>query len=186
MMHGKELAALSGREFEIGYINMMVPHHEGATMMAEAIADRAPHGDVRESAAKMKQDQRAEIALLTRYATDVLGVEVDPDERMSMADSMMAELDDAEASRAELMFLLLMREHHEQAIVMGELVPERATSEVLRSQASMMVEMQRAEQARFGTWIERWSGVTPPEPTGKPERAMKLAKDAEIPDTEGS
>ena len=37
----QELAALSGEEFEGGHINRIIPHHEGATMMAKSVVDRA-------------------------------------------------------------------------------------------------------------------------------------------------
>ena len=179
----QELAELSGEEFELAYINRIIPHHEGATMMAEAVVDRAPHAEVREAAQKMIDDQQAEIELLTTHATDELGAEVDHDERMMMSESMMAALRSASPARAELMFLLMMREHHEQAIVMGELALEKAPSDTIQEQASMMVEMQRSEQEEFETWIEQWYGIDAPTPTGNPETAMALAMDVEIPDT---
>lgn len=179
----QELAALSGEEFELAYINRIVAHHMGATTMAEAVVDRAPHAEVREAAQKMIDDQQAEIELLTNYATDELGSEVEPDERMMMSEAMMQDLQSASPARAELMFLLVMREHHEQAIVMGELALDKAPSETIQDQASMMVEMQRSEQDQFGTWIQQWYGVEPPVPTGNPDSAMALAMEIEIPDT---
>lgn len=181
----EELRALSGEEFEAGYVNRIIPHHEGAVEMAEMVVDRAPHDQVRRVAARIIEDQEREIELLTSFLRDELGKELDRDERQVMSDAMMGEIEDAEPEMAEKMFLLMMREHHQTAVEMGELVIEKATSRVIREQAEGMVRSQREEQAEFARYLQQFYGIQAPEPTGDMMAAMDMAMDAEMPETGG-
>ncbi len=162
----EELRQLSGREFEIGYVNRIIPHHEGALEMAEMVVDDAPHKEVRDAAARIIEDQEREIEMLTGFLRDTYGVELDRDERQLMSEDMMGMIEDAEPQMGEQMFLLMMREHHQTAIEMGEIVLERAESEELLEQAREMIRSQREEQEQFAEWLQEWYGIEAPEPTG--------------------
>ena len=61
-----ELGQKTGQDFEIAYINSIIPHHQGAIMMAQAVQKDAPHQEVRDSAAKIIADQQKEIDELTK------------------------------------------------------------------------------------------------------------------------
>ncbi len=174
----EELRQLSGREFEIGYVNRIIPHHEGALEMAEMVVNDAPHKQVREAAARIIEDQKREIEMLTEFVRDTYNEEVDPDERQMMDHGMMMPMRENPGSEmAEKMFLLMMREHHQTAVEMGQIVLERAESyeEGLLLQAISMVESQRAEQEQFGEWLKDWYGIEAPEPTGDMMAAAQLA-----------
>ncbi|MBA2631968.1 MAG: DUF305 domain-containing protein [Chloroflexi bacterium] len=179
----QELEGLAGEEFEIAYVNAIVPHHESALEMAQAIVDRAPHQEVRAAAAQIIEDQQSEIGMLTSFLEDTYGVEVEPDERQMMSVEMMAELENATPEMAEAMFLLMMREHHQAAIEIGELGVQKAESDTLIEQAEMMIAMQRDEQERFATWLQDWYGIEAPEPTGDMMSAMEHAGEATMPET---
>lgn len=181
----EELRALSGEEFEAGYVNRIIPHHEGAVEMAEMVVDRAPHEEVRRAAARIVEDQEREIEQLTSFLRDELGEELDRDERQAMADTMMGEIEDAEPEMAEKMFLLMMREHHQSAVEMGGIAIEKATSGVIREQAEQMVRSQREEQAEFAGYLQQFYGIQAPEPTGDMTAAMELAMDAQMPGAGG-
>jgi uncharacterized protein (DUF305 family) len=178
----EELAGLEGEEFEVGYINRLVPHHEGALMMAEVIAEKAVHDELRAEAETIIEAQTAEIDLLTTYLSDTYDQEVEPDPAFVMSPDMMAELESATPEMAEKMFLLMMREHHQSAIVIGEMALETGVADVLTEQANEMIASQREEQARFGTYLRDWYGIAAPEPTGDSQAAMELAM-AEAPNT---
>ncbi|MDP9383507.1 MAG: DUF305 domain-containing protein [Chloroflexota bacterium] len=172
----EELRQLSGREFEIGYINRIIPHHEGALDMAEMLVNDAPHKEVREAAARIIEDQRREIRELTDFLHDTYNEEVDPDERQMMDHSMMMPMHENPGSEmAEKIFLLMMREHHQTAVEMGQIVLERAQSEELLEQARGMVQSQREEQEQFAEWLEEWYGIEAPEPMGDMMAAAQLA-----------
>ena len=178
----EELGGLEGEEFEIGYVNRLVPHHEGALMMAEVIAEKAVHDELRADAQAIIEAQMAEIDLLTTYLSDTYDQEVEPDPAFVMSPDMMAELESATPEMAEKMFLLMMREHHQTAILMGEMALETGVADALTEQANEMIASQREEQERFTTYLQAWYGIAAPEPTGDSQKAMELAM-AEAPDT---
>lgn len=178
----EELAGLEGEEFEVGYVNRLVPHHEGALMMAEVIAAKAVHEELRADAEAIIEAQMAEIDLLTTYLADTYDQEVAPDPAFAMSPDMMAEMESATPEMAEKMFLLMMREHHQTAILMGEMALETGVADVLTEQANEMIASQREEQERFTTYLQEWYGIAAPEPTGDAQAAMELAM-AEAPDT---
>lgn len=179
----EELRELSGRELEVGYVNRIIPHHEGALEMAEMVVDAAPHREVREAAARIIEDQKREIEQLTTFQREELGAELDRDERQAMDHGMMMPMhEDPGSESAEKLFLLMMREHHQTAVEMGEIVLERAESEALLDQARGMVESQRAEQEQFAEWLKEWYDVEAPEPTGDMMAAAELAVGADMPE----
>lgn len=190
MMDGalSDLEALEGEEFEVAYVNQIIPHHEGALEMAQAVVDRAPNQEVRDAAARIIEDQQREIEELTTFLRDTYGQEVKPDERMAMDPSMMEQMASADPAMAEQMFLLGMREHHETAVEMGEIALEKAQSEEILSQAENMVSSQRAEQEEFAGYLSEFHGIQAPEPTGDMEAAMQLTMEGssmQMPETGG-
>ena len=178
----EELVALEGEDFEMAYINSIIAHHMAALEMAESVVDRAPHEEVRADAATIIEDQQAEIDLLTTYLADTYQQEPAPDERMLMSEETMAALSGASPEMAEVMFLLMMREHHEMALMMGEMALEKGVSDTLAEQAQTMIESQTEEQERFASYLQEWYGIEAPEPTGDAMAAMELAQ-SEMPNT---
>lgn len=190
MMDGalSDLEALEGEEFEVAYVNQIIPHHEGALEMAQAVVDRAPNQEVRDAAARIIEDQQREIEELTAFLKDTYGREVKPDQRMAMDPSMMKQMESVDPAMAEQMFLLGMREHHQTAIEMGEIALKKAQSEEILSQAENMVSSQRAEQKEFAGYLEDFYGIEAPAPTGDMEAAMQLAMEGSgmpLPETGG-
>lgn len=178
-----ELAQKSGEEFEVMYINMIIPHHQDAIEMAEMVVDSAPHQEVRDAAAQIIEDQQREINQLTTWLQEWYGQDVAPDERMMMDHGMMEHMMDADAAMQEKMFLAMMREHHQSAIEIGELVLQKATHQELKEQAQQMIDSQREEQEQFGTWLQQWYGITTPTPTGDMQDGMDAVMDMMMPDT---
>lgn len=190
MMDGalSDLENLEGEEFEIEYVNQIIPHHQGALEMAEAVVDRAPNQEVRDAAARIIEDQQREIEELTRFLEEEYGRQVQPDERMAMDASMMEQMANADPAMAEQMFLLGMREHHQTAVEMGEIALEKAQSEVILTQAENMISSQRAEQEEFAGYLSELHGIQAPAPTGDMMAAMQLAMEGSgtpLPETGG-
>jgi len=177
-----ELAQKSGDAFEIAYVNMIIPHHEGAIDMANMVVNDAPHQETRDAAAKIIQDQRAEIAELTSFLKAQYGQDVQRDDRMMMDMSMM-NMSMMDATMHEQHFLAMMREHHQSAIDLGELVLQQATSDTLLDQAQKMIHSQQEEQEQFSTWLQQWYGITPPPPTGDMQDGMDAMMPMGLPAT---
>lgn len=178
-----ELAQKRGQEFDIMYINMIIAHHADAVAMAEMVDDDVPHRALRDALAALIDDQEAEIRSLASVLKELYGQEVTPDPRMMMSERMMDQLQAADAVMREKLVLAMMREHHQSAIDMGELVLQKATSHALKDQAQQMIDAQRAEQAQFGTWLQQWYGMTPPAPTGDMQDGMDAVMDMLLPAT---
>lgn len=171
----EELRQLSGEEFEIGYINRIVPHHQGAIEMSEMVQPKIVHQQLLDDTMQIIEDQQMEIQLLTDYLNTTYSQELMPDERFMMSHDMMMQLQNASPEMAEIMYLLMMREHHQGAVVMGQIVLEKTDSLVLVNQAEQMIATQREEQERFARYLSEWYGIDAPEPTGNMQAAMEFA-----------
>lgn len=171
----QELRQLNGGAFEIGYINRIIPHHQGALAAAQIIAQKATHPELRDEAQQMIKEQQDEIAMLTTYLRQTYNQSVQPDQRFVMMPDMLQMLRDADPMMAEQMFLLMMREHHQSANELGAVVLSKPAAQPLKDQAQMMVTSQTAQQGRFANYLKAWYNVTAPTPTGDMQAAMELA-----------
>ena len=167
-----ELAQKSGQDFEVGYINSIIPHHQDAIEMARMVQNDAPHKEVRDVATAIINAQQSEIEELTTWLNDWYGQQANPDARMKMSPTMMEMLMQADPAMREKHFLAMMREHHQSAIDMGQLVLQKATHQELKDQAQKMITDQSREQAMFGGWLQGLFNITPPAPTGDMQHGM--------------
>jgi uncharacterized protein (DUF305 family) len=72
MMSG--LGALTGREYEIAWLEAMIDHHDDALHMSERVLRHAEHEELRELAQQIIDDQTAEIDMMEALITE-LGAE---------------------------------------------------------------------------------------------------------------
>jgi len=63
----ERLAALSGAEFEIAFMEMMIKHHEKAIKEGQHCLDKAYHAELRELCQNIITTQSAEIALMETW-----------------------------------------------------------------------------------------------------------------------
>lgn len=64
------LRALSGRDLDVYFLQLLIRHHQGGAAMMRAAIDGAAVGEVRNLAARMLDAQTAEIEAMTRMLTD--------------------------------------------------------------------------------------------------------------------
>ncbi len=60
-MDSAKLNAASGAAFDLEFINQMIPHHEGAVVMAREAATKAEHAELKTLASQIIKAQEAEI-----------------------------------------------------------------------------------------------------------------------------
>lgn len=60
-MDMKKLESLSGKEFDLEFINQMTPHHEGAVEMAKEALTKAEHAEIKTLSKQIIKEQEAEI-----------------------------------------------------------------------------------------------------------------------------
>jgi uncharacterized protein (DUF305 family) len=73
--------------------------------------------------------------------------------------SMMADLEKLSPPRLEAIFLSLMVPHHESAIVIARLVPDRANHQELKDLAVQIIASQSAEIDQMNSWLASWYGL---------------------------
>jgi len=139
---------------------MMIPHHEQAIEMSDLAADRAESPEVLALAADIKAAQDPEIDLMSEWLeawgedvpTSGMGMDHAGHDMDGMGGSMMGMMSAedmealAEASGAafDRMWLEMMIEHHEGAVVMAEQVSDSELPE-MRNLAEAIIAGQTAE-----------------------------------------
>ena len=163
--------------FDQAFIDMMVPHHQSATEMAELAQDRAEHEELRTLAGEIIAAQEAEITQMRDWRQEwfgsaetppmdamplLPGMEMeDTDMDMDMGDGAtmdmtmdIEELRDAEPF--DLAFLDAMIAHHESAIEAGEIALEESENPEIRSLAEGIISSQQAEIDEMAAWRSEW------------------------------
>ena len=59
--HMKMMGAMSGKDFDLHFLGMMTPHHEGAVMMAKDALQKAEHAEIKTLANNIIKAQESEI-----------------------------------------------------------------------------------------------------------------------------
>ena len=111
---------------EIDFLTMMIPHHEQAIEMSELALTRSDDDEVLQLAEQIKNAQGPEISQM-RSLLQEFGIEENPSSHAAhmhgmLTDNEMRELETANGSAFDRLFLTGMIKHHEGAIDMVALV----------------------------------------------------------------
>lgn len=68
-MDMKMLGPLSGNEFDVAFIKQMIPHHEGAVVMAKEALQKSTKGEIKTLASAIIKAQEAEIKQMKEWQT---------------------------------------------------------------------------------------------------------------------
>ena len=149
-----QLAGLEGEAFEVGFMSMMIAHHQSATEMAQWILERTDDPEITEAAQTIIDDQEAEISQMTGWLQAWYGQEPDA-EMMGMMQEMMGGMMQTmtDAADAEQAFLEGMSEHHDGAIDMAQLALFQSTHPELRTLGQNIIVAQAQEITQFQTWL---------------------------------
>ncbi len=162
---------------------MMVPHHQGATDMAELALQKSERPEIRDLAEKIIEAQTEEIQQL-EAAAQRLAAENTPGHHhghghghghgghgqsmnADMQGAMMGEMDGMDGMSLEELaklsgddfdkaFLEEMIAHHQVALEMAEMELQMGTDPELRAMAEKMIEDQQAEIELMQGWLEEW------------------------------
>lgn len=66
-MDMSHMQTMSGKELDLMFIDMMIPHHQGAIQMARDALAKAEHQEIKDLAQKVISDQQKEIAQLEQW-----------------------------------------------------------------------------------------------------------------------
>lgn len=165
--HGGETELLRGAELDRAFIQGMVPHHQAAIDMANAVVRRGRHQRVRALAQSIISEQQREIDQLTGIARDrfnfspersmhgpmgtVMGVPISTDM------SKMGE-EVARAPNADEAFLQMMIPHHAGAIQMADEEMKNGADDELRSLSQAVIASQAREIGEMQQLLKEVSG----------------------------
>jgi uncharacterized protein (DUF305 family) len=65
--HLKMMEAMTGKDFDLHFLDMMIPHHKGALEMAKDAQAKAEHAELKTLAAEITKEQEAEIKQMTDW-----------------------------------------------------------------------------------------------------------------------
>jgi uncharacterized protein (DUF305 family) len=174
-----------GQEFDLMFIDMMIPHHESAIAMAQVALARAEHEELRMLAQEIIAGQQAEIDRMTAWRDawypgapampmDQMGQLMGgmigtPGAGMGIMGDMMGTMDTAAEVQAlcsaggpfDLAFLQMMIPHHQSAVLMAQVALQRATHPELKQLAQAIVDAQEQEIGEMEGWLTAWYGATP-------------------------
>jgi uncharacterized protein (DUF305 family) len=144
--------------FDAQFIDSMIPHHQGAIMMAEQALEEAEHPELRTMAEEVIAAQTQEIDQMIAWrqawypdlpSTDGMG--------MSMGDM---ELSADESKPFDQRFMEAMIAHHQGAIEMATMAQQMAEHEEIRTLADAIIVAQQAEIEQMRGWLQEWYGVS--------------------------
>ena len=156
-----ELQGLSGKDFEVAYLQMMRSHHLAAVEMAQLVPARATHPELKDLAQAIIADQRKEIAQLGGWLKAWYGIGTPPDMPMAGMDEMMPALIAMGGADFEQGWLMMMVHHHLGAVDMSALAYGRTSHAELLRFANGIATLQTKEIAQMRQWAMDWYGFDP-------------------------
>ncbi|MBX7266644.1 DUF305 domain-containing protein [Micromonospora sp. Llam7] len=136
------------------FVRMMISHHQQALEMAGLATDRAAAAQVRALAERIRASQGPEIGVLRAWLTARgLAGEVDGHDHTTMrgmhSPEAMRRLADARGADFDRLFLQMMTEHHEGAVVMATDVLKVGLDLTVEQFATSVATEQAVEIARM-------------------------------------
>ncbi len=160
--------------FDVQFIDMMVPHHQGAVAMAEIAQQRGERSEIKQVADAVISAQTSEIAQLKSWRQQWVGSDQTPSlERVPMVPGMSAHSEHSSASMdmAQVVeqlraapepfdhaFIDAMIPHHESAIDAAQAAASRAQRTEIQQLAAAIVTDQQREIVQMEQWRDAWFG----------------------------
>lgn len=151
------LGRLSGKNFDIAYMSMMIDHHQGAVEMSEAVLKVSQDERIRTAAQAIISVQNSEIAQLTGWLKSWYGATPNRLYMQMMRTDMKSMMDKAKQAAAngsaDRGFLEGMIPHHQDAVDMSEICLKNAARAELMAFCQTVIEVQTSEIEQFKKWL---------------------------------
>ena len=164
--------------FDQQFIDMMVPHHQGAVEMARIAQQRAEHAEIKQMAEDIAKSQSSEIDQMKAWRKQWFGSDQTPPmDKMPMVEGMrsmaghggmsggtMDMAADVEKLRKapepfDRAFLDAMVPHHQSAIDAAKAAESRAQKPEVKRLAQEIVAAQQKEIDQMQQWRKAWYGA---------------------------
>ena len=178
---GQDVAATARAqaEFDQLFIDMMVPHHQGAVEMALIAQARAEHQEIKDLAQAILQSQSAEIDQMRAWRqawygsgeTPALSVmpmfhEMNGQVMVMPAMNMAQDVDRLRAAPEpfDRAFIDEMIPHHQSAIDAAQIAQRQAVHQEIKDLATAIIAAQQQEIDQMRAWRLAWYGSAAPTP----------------------
>ncbi|EFH88423.1 DUF305 domain-containing protein [Ktedonobacter racemifer] len=156
----ENLKPLSGKDFEIKFMQEMIVHHQSAIDMAQLVPSHTKRPELNTLSANIIKAQTSEIGEMKQWLkqwyneqplTDTMSVP-------GMMDMMgsMDMLKNAKDTDFDKQFATMMIQHHQQAINMAKLLPEKTQRPELVTLGQNIVSTQSQEVQQMQSWQKEW------------------------------
>ena len=164
-------APATGMDFDQMFINMMVPHHQGAVEMAKIAQQRAEHTEIKQMADAIISGQQEEITQMKDWKKQWYGSsDTPPMSGMPMLEAMpgmgsaghtmnmQADVDQLKTAKEpfDLAFIDAMIPHHQSAIDAAQLALKQATHPEIKQLAQTIINAQQKEIDQMNAWRKAW------------------------------
>jgi uncharacterized protein (DUF305 family) len=164
-------------EFDRLFIDMMVPHHEGAIEMAGIARSRVEHEELKQLVTEILRTQAAEASQLRRWRQEWYGSSATPPmSQMPMLPAtpsgvgaphtmnMAAEVVRLRSAPEpfDRAFIDAMIPHHRSAVEAARLAEQQATRPEVKELARSIAESQQREIDQLRQWRRSWYGSAEP------------------------
>lgn len=158
-------------EIDLRFIDSMIPHHEGAVIMAQDVLKKSQRPELRKLAEDIIKAQEKEIQQMQQWrktwypkapSTPVawhasMGHSMAMTEEQIQAMRMTMDLGAADAN-FDQRFIDAMIPHHEGAVVMANEIWRKSKRPELQALAKDIIGAQRAEIEQMQQWRKAWYG----------------------------
>lgn len=154
--------------FDLRFIDAMVPHHQGAVKMAQEALQKSKRPEIKKLAQSIIADQDKEIAQMQQWrkswyanATTPMAWNSNTKSMMPMTqdqmNGMMMNMDlGAADDQFDLRFINAMIPHHEGAIVMAKDALQKSKRPEIQKLSNAIVTSQQAEIDQMKQWRKAW------------------------------
>ena len=170
MGHNMDLGPADS-DFDLRFIDAMLPHHEGAIVMAKVAQQKSTRAEIKQLATDIMAAQTTETTQMQQWrqawypqasampmAYDAkLGkmVPMATEQRQSM---MMNRDLGAAGQQFDLQFINAMIPHHEGAVTMAKMALQNSQRPEIQKLAQAIVATQQAEIDQMNQWRKAWYG----------------------------
>jgi uncharacterized protein (DUF305 family) len=157
--------------YDLRFIDSMIPHHQGALVMAQEVLQKSKRPEVIKLAKSIITEQKKEIAQMQQWrkqwypkasATPIMWhtemkheMAMTPEHKQSMMMSMSLGKADAGFDKR---FLDVMIPHHQGAVTMGKDSLQKSTRPEMQKLAQSMIKSQQSEIDLMTQWRQKWYG----------------------------
>ncbi|MBD2177621.1 DUF305 domain-containing protein [Pseudanabaena sp. FACHB-1998] len=169
MNHSEMSLGIADENYDLRFVDAMIPHHEGAVIMAKAVLEKSQRPELKKMAQEIIQAQKQEIAQMKQWRKDWYPkasdkpmawhkemnhmMEMLPEQMSAMR--MEVDLGAADAD-FELRFIEAMIPHHEGAVVMAKDALEKSKRSEITKLSKEIISSQQAEIEQMKQWRKAW------------------------------